>query len=60
MPTPPIADAQYPELMPILVDEIGRSIDVRMFVPDALADVPRIRAARDQILMMTSTGDEEG
>jgi DNA-binding transcriptional LysR family regulator len=50
IPRPPIPDPEFPDLVPVLTDHIGRSINVQLVTPDILADVPRVKKVLESIL----------
>jgi hypothetical protein len=52
VPMPPIADPEFPNLVPLLADQIGRAINVQLVVPDVLAEVPRVKVVLKKLLSM--------
>jgi DNA-binding transcriptional LysR family regulator len=47
VPDPSITDPEFADLVPVLPDRVGRTTTLRLFVPHALRDVPRVRAVVD-------------
>jgi DNA-binding transcriptional LysR family regulator len=54
LPCPPFPEPDYPGLVPVLPDMIGRAINGQMFVPNALLNVPRVKAVWDAAVMVGS------
>lgn len=54
VPCPPIPDPEFHELKPVLAETLGRSINVQMYVPNALTEVPRVKAVLDAVVRVTN------
>jgi DNA-binding transcriptional LysR family regulator len=52
LPMPPFPDPDFPDLEPIFTEEVGRQISVRMFLPNALLNVPRVKAILEIVEMI--------
>lgn len=52
VPNPPVPDPDFPGLEPVLAETVGRSINVQMFVPTALTEVPRVKTVLDAAVMV--------
>ena len=55
VPVPPFPAVEFPELVPVLPHLVGRSINGQMFVPDALEEVPRVKAILDAARAVATT-----
>lgn len=47
VPCPPFPDPDFPVLVPVLTDQVGRSINGQMFIPNVLKNVPRVKTVLD-------------
>jgi DNA-binding transcriptional LysR family regulator len=56
VPLPPIFEPEFAKLVPVFEEEIGRSINVQLVVPNILAEIPRVKVMRDTLLGILADG----